>query len=121
MDVMVLCSDSGAPGLDISHITNVAGQLIDRVEEADGEGSAGSASNEASWTCHGWEGPSSWELTVRFILDMIILVDFCVHFVLGFSYYDRSADVLSISGRPRRSVCTLMFACLLPPTDAKLH
>ena len=116
MDVIVLCSDSGAPGLDISHITNVAGHLIDRDEEADGEGSAGSASNEASWTCHGWEGPSSWELTVRFILDMIILVDFCVHFVLGFSYYDLKRRRPVYIWAPK-TICMYINVCLPASSD----
>eukprot|EP01043_Picozoa_sp_COSAG02_P000342 COSAG02_NODE_6_length_64796_cov_76.792865_25_plen_516_part_00 len=54
--------------------------LGDRTVEDDGSG--------GNFGCAVWKGPSTLELSVRNLMDVLILTDFGLHFVLGYSKWD---------------------------------
>lgn len=60
------------------------------LSDAEATATAGSSGSEAFHedACRGWDGPPEIEQYLRLVMDMTILIDFFIHFVLGFSYYD---------------------------------
>lgn len=70
MDVLAECKDFKLPAV----LMNAA--------KAQDDGSGGEPD------CSVWAGPSTAELTVRLVMDLLILADFGMHFVLGYSKWD---------------------------------
>ena len=69
MDVLTECKDFKLPAV-----------LNDAKAHDDG--------SDGAPDCSVWNGPSTAELTIRLVMDLLILADFGMHFVLGYSKWD---------------------------------
>lgn len=74
MDVLTECQNVKLTGAGISTI------LGERTVGNDGSGDTSD--------CAVWSGPSTAEVSIRNLMDVLILADFGMHFVLGYSKWD---------------------------------